>query len=197
MPHEYNNFRLAIAKLGGNYPDNILAFTDSGGTISVTAYTRDLKLLWQHTENRLKDHLGHYVYAVDLNKDGIDEVVTSPPLVLDAAGRVLWNRFDLFDDNHDHCDSLRFYDIDGDGQLEFLAPQSEAGVVVFRSRDGAVVWRRPAEHSSSWRWETSCVACRVLRSPSTPEPTAEAVNRDSPPSFTGSMPRENCFPVAG
>ncbi len=86
MPHEYNNFRLAIARLSGNYPGNILAFTDSGGTISVTAYTRELKQLWQHVENRLKDHLGHYVYAVDLNKDGIDEVVTSP-LVLDASGR--------------------------------------------------------------------------------------------------------------
>ncbi|MCM3873968.1 MAG: hypothetical protein ND895_25045 [Pyrinomonadaceae bacterium] len=147
MPHEYNNFRLAIAKLSGNYPSNILAFTDSGGTISVTAYTGELKQLWQHVENREKDHLGHYVYAVDLNKDGIDEVVTSPPLVLDAAGRVLWNRFDVFDDNHDHCDSIRFYDLDNDGQLEFLAPHSEAGVVVFRSRDGAVMWRHAAEHS--------------------------------------------------
>lgn len=147
MPHEYNNFRLAISKLSGDYPSNILAFTDSGGTISVTAYTKELKQFWQHIENRKKDHLGHYVYAVDLNKDGIDEVVTSPPLVLDATGRVLWNRFDLFDDNHDHCDSFRFYDIDGDGQLEFLTPLSEAGVVVFRSRDGAVMWRHPAEHS--------------------------------------------------
>jgi hypothetical protein len=147
MPHEYNNFRLAIARLGGNYPDNILAFTDSGGTISVTAYSRELKQLWQHVEKRQKDHLGHYVYAVDLDRDGIDEVVTSPPLVLDAAGRVLWSRFDLFDDNHDHCDSLRFYDIDGDGQLELLAPLSEAGVVVFKSRDGAVMWRQPGEHS--------------------------------------------------
>ncbi len=146
MPHEYNNFRLAVAKLNGDYPSNILVFTDSGGTISVTAYTKDLQQLWQHVENRQKDHLGHYVYAVDLNKDGNDEVVVSP-LVLDSNGRVLWNRYDLFDDNHEHCDSFRFYDIDGDGQLELLAPLSEAGVVVFRSRDGAVMWRGPAEHS--------------------------------------------------
>jgi hypothetical protein len=146
MPHDYNNFRLAVAKLDGDYPDDILAFTDSGGTISITAYSKDLKQLWQHVENRLKDHLGHYVYAIDLNKDGIDEVVTSP-LALDAKGRVIWNRFDLFDDNHEHCDSFRFYDIDGDGQLEFLSPLSEAGVVVFRSKDGSVIWRRAAEHS--------------------------------------------------
>ena len=146
MPHEYNNFRLAVGKLGGDYPSNILAFTDSGGTISITAYTKDLTQLWQHVESKKKDHLGHYVYAVDLNRDGIDEVIASPT-VLDANGKVLWNRFDLFDDNHEHCDSFRFYDIDGDGQLEMLAPLSEAGVVVFRARDGAVVWRHPAEHS--------------------------------------------------
>jgi hypothetical protein len=146
MPHEYNNFRLAIARLNGDYPSNILAFTDSGGTISITAYTKDLKQLWQHVENRQKDHLGHYVYAVDLDRDGKDEVVASP-FVLDSNGRVLWNRFDLFDDNHEHCDSFRFYDIDGDGQLELLTPLSEAGVVVFRSRDGAVMWRHAAEHS--------------------------------------------------
>jgi hypothetical protein len=147
MPHEYNNFRLAVARLNGDYPSSLLVFTDSGGTISITAYTKELTQLWQHVEKRKKDHLGHYVYAVDLNGDGIDEVVTSPPLVLDASGKMLWNRFDLFDDNHEHCDSFRFADIDGDGQLEILTPLSEAGVAVFRSRDGAVMWRHPAEHS--------------------------------------------------
>lgn len=146
MPHEYNNFRLAVADFGGGYPDDLLALTDSGGTISITAYTKDLKQLWQHVERKKKDHLGHYAYAVDLNNDGVDEVVASA-LVLDARGRVVWHRFDLFDDNHDHCDSFRFYDLDGDGQPELLSPLSEVGVVVFRARDGALLWRHPAEHS--------------------------------------------------
>ncbi|MGH8019381.1 MAG: MATE family efflux transporter [Opitutaceae bacterium] len=43
-----------------------------------------MKLLWKHTEEKLKDHLGHYVYPIDLDGDGIDEVVVSA-LVL--AGR--------------------------------------------------------------------------------------------------------------
>jgi len=146
MPHEYNNFRLAVARLGGDYPAHILAFTDSGGAISITAYTWDLRQLWQHVENRKKDHLGHYVYPVDLTQNGTDEVVASP-FVLDAAGRVIWNRFDLFDDNHDHADSFRFHDLNGDGHQELLAPFSEVGVVVFRARDGAVLWRHPAEHA--------------------------------------------------
>ena len=42
---------------------------------NITAYNANLKQLWQHTENRKKDNLGHYVYPVDLNKDGIDEVL--------------------------------------------------------------------------------------------------------------------------
>ena len=146
MPHEYNNFRLAVGKLSGDYPRNILVYTDSGGISSVTAYTSDLKQLWQHVEKKLKDHLGHYVYAVDLNKDGIDEVLVSG-LALDASGKVLWSRYDLLDDNHDHMDSMKFYDIDGDGQLELLAPVSELGVMVFRARTGELMWRHPAEHT--------------------------------------------------
>ncbi len=87
MPHEYNNFRLAVGRLAGDYPSNILAFTDSGGTISITAYTKDLRQLWQHVERKKKDHLGHYVYPIDLNQDGIDEVAVSH-LLLDATGKV-------------------------------------------------------------------------------------------------------------
>ncbi len=146
MPHEYNNFRLAVANLGGGYPSHILAFTDSGGIISITAYTRELKQLWQHVEHKKKDHLGHYVYAVDINHDGVDEVIASP-LALDASGNMLWSRFDLLDDNHDHSDSLRFRDIDGDGQVEILAPASEIGVMVFRARTGELMWRHAAEHA--------------------------------------------------
>ena len=146
VPHEYNNLRLAVANFSGSYPDTLLVFTDSGGTISITAYTKELKQIWQHVENRKKDHLGHYVYAVDLNKDGVDEVMVSA-LVLDSRGKVLWDRFDLLDDNHDHCDSLRFYDLDRDGELEVLAPVSEIGVMVFRARNGGMMWRHAAEHA--------------------------------------------------
>ncbi len=146
MPHEYYNFRLAVANLTGDYPDHIIAFTDSSGTISITAYTRELKQVWQHVEMKKKDHLGHYAYPVDLDNDGIDEVVVSG-LVLDSKGKVLWNRFDLLDDNHDHCDSFRFYDLTGDGHLELLAPVSEIGVMVLRAANGEILWRHPAEHA--------------------------------------------------
>lgn len=146
LPHVYNNFRLAVADFGGGYPNRLLVFTDSGGLITITAYTAALERLWQHTETRRKDHLGHYIYPVDLNRDGVDEVVASI-LALDSKGKLLWNRFDLLDDNHDHCDSFRFHDLDGDGLPELLAPVSEEGVMVFRPRDGSLLWRHPAEHT--------------------------------------------------
>jgi hypothetical protein len=142
----YNNFRLAAARFGAQNTNALLVFTDDGGSISITAYTKDLKQLWQHVEKKKKDHLGHYVYAIDLDKDGVDEVAVSG-MVLNSSGKVLWNRYDLLDDNHDHCDSLRFYDLDGDGRLEILAPVSEIGVLVFRARDGAILWRHAAEHT--------------------------------------------------
>jgi hypothetical protein len=120
--------------------------TDSGGTISLNAYGPDLKPLWGHIERRKKDHLGHYLYPIDLDGDGVDEVVVSH-LALDASGRKVWDRFEMFPDNHDHVDSFRFADLDGDGRLEALAAQSDVGVVVYRAPSGEVVWKRPADHS--------------------------------------------------
>lgn len=146
LPHVYNNFRTAIARLRPGYPEHVVVLTDSGGTISVTAYTKELKQLWLHVEHRKKDHLGHYVYPVDLDGDGVDEVVVSH-LALSADGKVLWDRFDLFPDHHDHVDSFKFADITGDGQLEALGATSDAGVVVFKARTGEILWKHPAHHS--------------------------------------------------
>jgi hypothetical protein len=146
MPHEYNNFRLAVARLAPGHTGHIVVFSDTGGLITVTAFSSDLRQLWQHAEHKQKDHLGHYVYPVDINKDGVDEVLVSG-LALTHDGKVLWSRFDLLDDNHDHCDSLRFHDIDRDGSLEILAPVSEIGVMAFGALTGKLLWRRPAEHT--------------------------------------------------
>ncbi len=146
LPHVYNNFRIAIGRLHPGRASDVIVFTDSGGRIRITAYDATLRELWSHTEEKLKDHLGHYVYPVDLDGDGIDEVAVSA-LLLDAQGKVRWNRFDLFFDHHDHADSLRFADLDGDGKLEIVAPWSEAGVVALRASDGKLLWHHTAEHA--------------------------------------------------
>lgn len=146
LPHVYNNFRLAIAKLTPGEPNELAVFTDMGETININAYTSTLQPLWQHTENRKKDNLGHYIYPVDLNGDGIDEVLVGS-LLLDAKGKEVWNRFDLLPDNHDHADSYKFADVNGDGRLDIVTANSEAGIFVYEAMTGRIIWQNVAEHS--------------------------------------------------
>jgi hypothetical protein len=142
----YNNFRLAIAKLHPGQPNDIVVFTDMGGTQHINAYTAALKPLWQHTERRKKDNLGHYIYPVDLNNDGLDEVLVGS-LLLDSKGKEIWNRFDLLPDNHDHADSYKFIDMNSDGKLDIATANSETGVFIYEGLTGKILWQNTAEHS--------------------------------------------------
>jgi hypothetical protein len=146
LPHVYNNFRTAIAKLHPGYPDSLLVYTDSGGTVSLNAYGPTLNLLWSYSHPRLKDYHGHYIYPVDINGDGIDEVYLSH-VMLDANGRELWNNYAQFPDNHDHIDSARFVDLRGDGKLELVTGQSDVGTVVYDAITGKLLWQRFANHN--------------------------------------------------
>ncbi|WP_207427063.1 hypothetical protein [Pedobacter sp. SYSU D00535] len=146
LPHVYNNFRLAIAKLTKGVPNELVVFTDFGGAMNINAFDAALKPLWQHTEQRKKDNLGHYIYPVDLNKDGIDEVLVGS-LLLDAKGKEIWNRFDLLNDNHDHADSYKFGDVDRDGNLDIVIANSETGVYAIKGMTKEIIWQNVAEHS--------------------------------------------------
>lgn len=146
LPHVYNNFRLAIGKLTKGPPNEIVVFTDMGGTIRVDAYNSSLTHLWNHTENRKKDNLGHYVYPVDLDNDGVDEVLVGS-LLLDAKGKEIWNRFALLNDNHDHADSYKFADIDEDGKTDIVTANSETGIFIYKGMNGEIIWQNVAEHT--------------------------------------------------
>jgi outer membrane protein assembly factor BamB len=146
LPHVYNNFRTAVAKLHPGYPDSLLVYTDSGGTVSLNAYGPKLELLWSYSHPRLKDYHGHYIYPVDINGDGIDEVYISH-VMLDARGHEIWNNYATFPDNHDHVDSARFVDLDGDGKLELIAGQSDVGTVMYDASTGKLLWQRFANHN--------------------------------------------------
>ncbi|MXV16513.1 hypothetical protein [Hufsiella ginkgonis] len=146
LPHEYNNFRLAIAKLTSGSPNELVVYTDMGGTVNVNAYTSNLELLWEHTETRKKDNLGHYVYPADLNGDGIDEVLVGS-LLLDAKGKEIWNRFGLLPDNHDHADSYKFADINLDGKPDIVTANSETGIFIYEAMTGRIIWQAVAEHA--------------------------------------------------
>jgi hypothetical protein len=146
LPHVYNNFRLAIAKLTKGAPNEIAVFTDYGGTINTTLYDSNLKLLWQHTEKRQKDNQGHYIYPLDINGDGIDEILVGSEL-LDAKGKEIWNRFDLVGDNHDHADSYKMIDMNHDGKQDIIISNSETGVYAIDGMTKKMIWQSVAEHS--------------------------------------------------
>ena len=146
LPHVYNNYRTAIAKFHAGYADNLVVLTDSGGTISLTAYDKELKQIWQHKENLAKDYFGHYLYPIDLDGDGIDEVVISH-LCVDAKGREIWNNRKFFDDNHDHMDAMEFFDINGDGKLELLTGQSDVGTLAYNAMTGEMLWHNLSDHT--------------------------------------------------
>jgi hypothetical protein len=146
LPHVYNNFRTAVAKLHPGYPDSLIVYTDSGGTVSVNAYGPTLALLWSYSHPRLKDYHGHYIYPVDINGDGLDEVYVSH-VMLDARGGEVWNNYAQFPDNHDHVDSARFIDLNGDGKLELIAGQSDVGTVMYDATTGKLLWQRFANHN--------------------------------------------------
>jgi len=146
LPHVYNNFRTAIARLHPGYPDSLIVYTDSGGTVSVNAYGPALDLLWTYSHPRLKDYHGHYIYPVDLDGDGIDEIYVSH-VMLDAHGHERWNNYDLFPDNHDHVDSARFLDLHGDGKLSLITGQSDVGTVMYDAVTGKLLWQRFANHN--------------------------------------------------
>jgi len=148
LPHVDNNYRMAVAKFhkDSDGPDTLLVFADTGGWIGLTAYDKDLNLLWQHAEHRDKDYFGHYIYPWDVNGDGVDEVVISH-LCLDANGREIWNNSKYFSKNNDHMDAMEFFDINGDGKPELLVGQSDVGTIAYNAQNGDMLWQNLSDHS--------------------------------------------------
>jgi len=148
LPHVDNNYRMAVAKFhkDSDGPDTLLVFADTGGWIGLTAYDKDLNLLWQHAEHRDKDYFGHYIYPWDVNGDGIDEVVISH-LCLDANGKEIWNNSKYFSKNNDHMDAMEFFDINGDGKPELLVGQSDVGTIAYNAQNGDMLWQNLSDHS--------------------------------------------------
>ena len=145
-PHVYNNFRLAVANTDGIYPASLLLYSDCGKFMTYGIYDKELNEVWRHEVNTKKDHLGHYFYAHDFTGDGIDEIVGGWR-VIDKDGNILWSRLEDIYDNHDHVDSYRFADMDGDGVDELVMGVCDLGAQVRDALTGELQVISPAEHA--------------------------------------------------
>ena len=115
--------------------------------VAINAYGPKLNLLWSYKPStRLKDYHGHYIYPVDIDGKGIDDIYVAH-VMLDANGHEVWNNYSEFPDNHDHIDSARFVDLFGDGKLEMVTGQSDVGTVVYDAKTGKLLWQRFANHN--------------------------------------------------
>ena len=144
-PHVYNNFRLAIANTDGVYPASVLLYSDCGQFQTYGIYDKTLNEVWRHEVHTRKDHLGHYFYAHDFDKDGIDEIVGGYRVV-DAKGNIIWSKLEDIYDNHDHADTYRFADMDGDGIDEVVIGACELGLQVRDAFTGKLKTLAFAEH---------------------------------------------------
>ena len=145
-PHEYCNFRIAIANLDGKYPRAVIVYSDCGGQVTLAAYDPSLNRLWAHEEQLRKDHRGHYMYPRDFNGDGIDEILWGW-LLLDRDGNKIWDFMPDMYSNHDHADSFTFADINGDGKEEIIIAAGDLGTQVRDAATGKLLWMAPSEHS--------------------------------------------------
>jgi hypothetical protein len=192
LPHVDNNYRMAVAKFHkeSDGPDTLLVFTDTGGTITLAAYDKDLNLLWQHMEHRDKDYFGHYIYPWDVDGDGIDEVIISH-LCLDANGKQVWNNSKYFEKNNDHMDAMEFFDINGDGKPELLVGQSDVGTLAYNAQTGAMLWQNISDHTQQ------ITAGYILANTKTPQIVANGrTYAPAPPRPPGATPGAGGRPQA-
>jgi len=62
-------------------------------------------------------------------------------------GKELWSHFDQLFDNHDHADSYKFSNLDGDGKTDIVTANSETGVYTYEAMTGKLMWQQVSEHS--------------------------------------------------
>ena len=146
LADSYINGRLAVGNLSGRADRaTVLAFSgqfSEGDAQQADAYDAGLSHLWSFRREG-GDTLGHFVYSADVEGDAREEVFVSRAMIR-ADGTLGWERTDL---RHDHADSIRLGDLDGDGKTEVVCCYSGQGVYVLDAATGATVWHVPTNHA--------------------------------------------------
>jgi hypothetical protein len=119
--------RIYFANLTGGGVRDILLVNGYAGTkdVRITAYTHDLKLLWDCNDFQEDGTVGmHSLNVADIDGDGKDEVAFGATM-LDDDGTLLWRLpysplFANGGGDRDHVDEAELGDVDGDGKLEIF-----------------------------------------------------------------------------
>lgn len=146
LTDSYINGRLAVGNLTGRADRaTILAFSGqylAGNVQQADAYDFQLRQLWSFGRSG-GDILGHFIYSANVEGDAREEVFVSATMIR-PDGSVAWERTDL---RHDHADSIRLGDLDGDGRMEVACCYSGQGVQVLNAATGDTVWHYPTNHA--------------------------------------------------
>ncbi len=146
LTDSYINGRLAVGNLTGQADGaTILAFSGqylTGRIQQADVYDSDLQRLWSFARSG-GDILGHFAYSADVEGDAREEVFVSATMIR-PDGSVGWERTDL---RHDHADSIRLGDLDGDGKMEVACCYSGQGVQVLDATTGDTIWHYPTNHA--------------------------------------------------
>ncbi len=143
QPHAYNCFRTAIARLHEGYADSLVVFADSGQTQTIAAYGPRLNQLWSVTEKRPSDSFGRGIRVMDVDGDNVDEILVGA-MCIDASGKTRWDSAKDSSQTPDPVHAARFADLNGDGGLEMVAAQGNAGVAAYDIFNGHERWKSPA-----------------------------------------------------
>ena len=146
--------RIFFANLRGTGVRDIVILTGTGNhpSVSVSAFTGDLKHLWNATGFFEDGGVGsHCLNVADVDNDGKDEVAFGTTM-LDHDGKVLWRLpyaplFSRGGGDSNHVDEAEIGDVDGDGRLEIFY----ASGTLLDARSGKPhLTRLPAVTNGQW-----------------------------------------------
>ena len=146
--------RIFLANLRGTGVRDIVILTGTGNhpSVSISAFTGDLKHLWNARGFFEDGGVGsHCLNVADIDNDGKDEIAFGTTM-LDHDGKVLWRLpytplFNRGGGDSDHVDEAELGDLDGDGRLEIFY----ASGTLLDARSGKPhLTRLPAVTNGQW-----------------------------------------------
>ncbi|MFK7739413.1 MAG: hypothetical protein AB8H80_03750 [Planctomycetota bacterium] len=127
--HTYNhhqgfNFNVQASKvIGGGLPPEVFVHETEGGRIGLALYWRIPGTLWSWYARNTTGAATHFIHSEDVNGDGHDDLLNNGVIDVWNGCEFDFNTIPYLTNrtgNHNHADSVRPYDRDGDGVKELF-----------------------------------------------------------------------------